>query len=253
MSLSEISLNNVSLNYPILGVNSRSIKKHIIKVATGGVIKQVAGETTVVKALSDISFVLKKGDRLGLIGHNGAGKSTLLRVLAGIFEPSVGRVKIHGKISSLLDVNLGMQLELSGYENIKTRCVFLGIAKEDVPEIIADIEEFTEMGSYLSLPVKTYSSGMALRLAFGLSTVVTPDILLIDEVIGAGDARFLEKAKARMNTYVEQSNILVMASHSNEIVKQFCNKALWLEHGSLKKLGEVNQVISAYEEYCATA
>jgi ABC-type polysaccharide/polyol phosphate transport system ATPase subunit len=200
-----------------------------------------------VDALTQISLHLQSGDRLGLIGHNGAGKSTLLRILAGIYEPSVGKVNINGSIGAMLDITLGMDPEATGYENIRIRGMILGLSKSEIEQIIPDIEEFTEMGSFLSMPVKTYSSGMTVRLAFAISTAIAPDILLMDEAIGAGDAHFMEKAQKRLENFVHQSEILVLASHSNAAIRQFCNKALWLEHGRVHMFDDVETVVSAYE------
>lgn len=244
--MATIELDQVSLTYPIYGTSSRSLKNNIMSLTTGGKLQQ--GDRLMhVDALINVSIKLETGDRLGLIGHNGAGKSTLLRIMAGIYEPSVGKVNINGSIGAMLDIALGMDPEATGYENIRIRGMILGLNKQEIEQIIPDIEEFTEMGSFLSMPVKTYSSGMAVRLAFAISTAVTPNILLMDEAIGAGDAHFMEKAQQRLENFVHQSEILVLASHANEAIRKFCNKALWLEHGKIRMFGEVNAVVSAYE------
>ena len=253
ITVSYIICNNVSLSFPVYDIDSRSLKKGIANIATGGRLCKEASGKLRVNALNNISIHLKKGDRLGLIGHNGAGKSTLLRVLSGVYEPMQGNVSVNGTIISLINISVGMQPTLTGYENIRMRGLVLGLSNDQINRITKDIEEFTELGNFLSMPVKTYSSGMMIRLAFGLSTALVPDILLIDEVIGAGDASFLEKAKNRMKEYINQANIMVLASHTNEIIKQFCNRALWLEHGSMKMFGEINEVMGAYEEsLCST-
>ncbi|WP_304985770.1 ABC transporter ATP-binding protein [Coxiella-like endosymbiont] len=237
--MSSIHIENLHLEYPLYGVNKRSLKKSILNAATGGKLKLINGSSVSVKALNDISFSLKHGDRLGLIGHNGSGKSTLLRVLAGVFAPKFGKVEIDGKVASLLDINIGIQPELNGYENIKIRGMLLGLSKKEIKSLIPDIQEFTEIGEYLAMPIKKYSTGMAVRLAFALSTIVDPDILLIDEIFGAGDTAFQFKARKRMDSFVKKSNIVVMASHSNEIIKTYCNKVLWLEHGNMRSFGGV--------------
>ena len=245
--MSYIACKDVSLAYPVYDVDARSLKRGLANIATGGrLVNETSGQLQV-KALNNINFHLKKGDRLGLIGHNGAGKSTLLRVLSGVYEPMQGRVHVKGNISSLINVNVGMQVTLTGYENIHMRGLILGLSKDQIKFIIKDIEEFTELGKFLSMPVKTYSSGMLVRLAFGLSTALTPDILLVDEVIGAGDAGFIEKAKNRMKMFVNQANIMVLSSHANDIIEQFCNKVLWLEHGQIKMFGTMTTVMEAYE------
>ncbi len=245
--MSYIICKNVSLTYPVYDIDARSLKRGIANIATGGRLSNGKSGKLQIQALNNISLHLKKGDRLGLIGHNGAGKSSLLRVLSGVYEPLQGNIYIKGNIVSLINISVGMQPTLTGYENIRMRGLILGLSNDQIKNIIKNIEEFTELGDFLSMPVKTYSSGMMIRLAFGLSTALVPDILLVDEVIGVGDAGFLEKAKNRMNEYVNQSNIMVLASHSNEIIKQFCNCVLWLEHGSVKMFGDVNSVMDAYE------
>ena len=245
--MSYIICKDVSLAYPIYDIDARSLKRGLVNIATGGRLENEGSGHLQVKALNNINFHLKKGDRLGLIGHNGAGKSTLLRVLSGVYEPQQGRVHVKGNISSLINVSVGMQPTLTGYENIRMRGFILGLSAEQIKFIISDIEEFTELGNFLSMPVKTYSSGMMIRLAFGLSTALIPDILLVDEVIGAGDAGFIEKAKNRMKSFVNKSNIMVLSSHSNDIIKQFCNRVLWLEHGNVKMFGDREEVLRVYE------
>jgi ABC-type polysaccharide/polyol phosphate transport system ATPase subunit len=243
--MSKINLKNVTLTYPIFGGNTRSFKHTLANIATGGRFTKEKNKIEV-KALDDITLSLSRGDKLGLIGHNGAGKSTLLRILAGIFEPEKGEVIIKGNVSSLLDLQVGMQLESNAYDNIRTKGLLLGLSKDEINQIIYDVEEFTELGNFLSLPVKTYSSGMLMRLAFGLATSCIPDILLIDEVIGTGDANFLNKAQQRLEKLISKSNILVLSSHSTEIIQKFCTKVLWLEHGKIKELGEVSRIIEMY-------
>jgi ABC-type polysaccharide/polyol phosphate transport system ATPase subunit len=247
--VSYIICKDVSLAYFIYDVDERSLKRGIANIATGGRLTNETNKKIQVQALNNISFQLNDGDRLGLIGHNGAGKSTLLRVLSGVYEPQQGLVSVRGSISSLINVSVGMEPMLTGYENIRMRGLILGLSNEHVKKITLDIESFTELGKFLSMPVKTYSSGMMIRLAFGLSTALAPDILLVDEVIGAGDAGFIDKAKKRMQSYVNQSNIMVFSSHANDLVRQFCNRVLWLEHGHVKMIGNTDEVMAAYEEY----
>lgn len=242
--MSEIILEDVSLHYPIYGANTRSFKRTLVDVATGGRLHN-KDKKIVVNALQNISFKLNKGDKLGLIGHNGAGKSTLLKVLAGIYEPQQGVIHINGKVSALLDIHVGMQFDANGYDNIKIRSLMMGLSKKEYCEIVPDIVDFTELGNFLSMPVKTYSSGMAMRLAFGMSTATTPDILLLDEVIGTGDASFINKAQRRIENLVTQSNIVIISSHMTDVIRKFCNKVLWLEHGVIKHFGGVD-VIDLY-------
>lgn len=245
--MSRIILENISLSYPIYGVSSRSLKKSVIKATTGGYFDR-SEKTVIVNAIDQLSFSLSSGDRLALIGHNGAGKSTLLRVLAGIYEPTHGRLTVNGTRGAILDIGFGMEPDLSGYDNIITRSLLMNIPRKKLANFIADIEEFTEIGDYLSMPVKTYSTGMAMRLAFAISTAFPSNILLIDEVIGTGDAHFFAKAQARLQHLLQQTDIVILASHSMETVRQFCNKGLFLEHGMRKNFGELDQIINQYEQ-----
>jgi ABC-type polysaccharide/polyol phosphate transport system ATPase subunit len=249
--MSFIRLKNVSLSYPLLGSYSRSLKQSMMEV----LVKRppyITEQNKIihVEALKNINFELTRGDRLGLIGPNGAGKSTLLKVLAGIYPPSTGSIEIKGKISPLMGINVGMNPLATGYENIKFRCLLHGFDSKEIQKIIQDVEEFTQLGHFLSMPVRTYSSGMNVRLSFGIATAIVPDILIIDEVVGAGDAQFINKARQRLSQLIESSNILVLASHSEEIIKKFCNKLLWLEKGGIVKFSDQNidQILSEYKQ-----
>lgn len=244
--MSHILANKISLSYPIFGADTQSLKRDVLNITTGGRLKLNSGAITQVNALKNVSFELKDGDKVGLIGHNGSGKSSLLKVLSGVYAPNEGSLDIQGQISSLIDINVGVQHNLSGYENIRIRGLIMGYDADTIERIIEDVTEFSELGNYLAMPVKTYSSGMQVRLAFAMSTAISPDILLIDEVIGAGDARFLQKAKERMARVIMNSNILLLASHSDDIIREFCNKAILLEHGEIKLCGTPDEVLSAY-------
>jgi ABC-2 type transport system ATP-binding protein len=243
--VSKISATQISLDYPIVGLGSRSLKNHILGAATGGLISGSDG-IPVVKALRDINFSMLPGDRVGLIGHNGAGKSTLLKVLAGIYQPTGGVLNVEGTVVSTLNLSLGMEPEATGIENIITRGLLLGMNKRDILQKLPSIAEFTELGDYLDMPVRIYSAGMTTRLAFATVTAMDADILLMDEVIGTGDAAFLHKAELRLNDFMNRTQILVLASHSESMIKQFCNKALLLEHGRLVGFGAVD---SMFEDY----
>jgi ABC-type polysaccharide/polyol phosphate transport system ATPase subunit len=197
----------------------------------------------VVRSLEDVSFTLEHGDRLGLIGPNGAGKSTLLRLLAGVYEPVAGRVSVEGRISSLFVAAPGLDLDDSGYENIKTCGMYLGMTAEEMEAKLPDIMEFCELGNYLALPVRTYSAGMIMRLSFALATSIDPDILLLDEGLGSGDARFAAKAEERMNRLIGRSNIMVIASHADGVIEHMCNKAAFLERGRLIAFGPTERTI----------
>ncbi len=238
-----IQLENVSLEDPIYGTSSRSLKNTVIHLATGG---KLNNEEKIVRveALKNIHLKLEVGDRLGLIGHNGAGKTTLLKVLAQIYEPTKGSVKISGKTNCLFDIMVGMDTSLSGYDNIFLRGLILGYSKDEIKKAIPLVEEFAELGAYIRMPLKSYSSGMLLRLAFGIITSIGSEILLIDEIVNVGDARFLEKAKARMTSLIHQSDIMVLSTHDNNTIKEFCNKAIWLEKGEIKFSGTVDEVLN---------
>lgn len=247
--MTHIDLNNVSLRYRVYGTSTRSLKRSLLQFATGGRLKNDATDSIIsVDALKQISFRLDKGDRLGLIGANGAGKSTLLKVMAGLYAPTSGSIEIKGHTSPLLSLGVGMQPNSSGYENIRLRCLIHGYSKQETEKVTADLEEFTELGDFLSMPVKIYSSGMNVRLSFGMATAIDPDILLLDEVVGAGDASFMQKAQKRLDNLVGKCNILVFASHSNELIAKMCNKAIWLDQGIVRHFGKSEEVIKLYQE-----
>jgi ABC-type polysaccharide/polyol phosphate transport system ATPase subunit len=240
-----LEVENVCLTYPIYGANSRSFKATLINMATGGRIDKQSG-SVMVEALKNVSFKLEKGDRLALVGHNGAGKSTLLKVLAQIYEPNRGVVRVEGRMNCLFDIMMGMDHELNGYENIMLRGVILGLSKAEIEEIIPKVVNFSELGDFMKMPIKSYSSGMKVRLAFGIITHVFSEILLIDEIVNVGDAKFIEKAKEQMRSLVNQSEFMVLSTHDNNLVRELCNKALWLEKGTVKKIGSVDEVLNAF-------
>ncbi len=244
--MARIELRDVSVEFPIYNLSSRSFKKNFLRVATGGNVAQNTNDHVVVRALNDINLLLEHGDRVGLIGHNGSGKSTLLRLLATIYEPTGGDILIDGHISPMLDLISGIEIEFTGYENILMRGAILGLNSKQIREKTEQIVEFTGLGDYLSMPVRTYSSGMMVRLAFAISTSINPEILLIDEVFGAGDAEFMEKAQAKMVSLLNQSSIVVIATHSDDLITEFCNKALLMEKGSIKYFGSVDQALKLY-------
>ncbi len=244
--MASIILERVTVDFPIYNAKKRSLKSELIRRTVGGHIEAIDDNHVSVMALRDISLTLRDGDRLGLVGHNGAGKSTLLRVLSGVYEPPIGRVTIEGSISSLTDMMMGMDIEATGYENILLRSVFLGLSVKQANANIDEIEKFTELGQFLKLPMRTYSSGMMVRLAFAISTAVTPEILIMDELIGAGDAAFINKAEARMNGLIGRTHILVLASHSEDMIRRLCNKAALMNEGKLLMLGPVDEVLAAY-------
>ncbi|QIK36720.1 ABC transporter ATP-binding protein [Caldichromatium japonicum] len=246
--MASVVLENVWVSFPIYSAANRSLKNRLIQSATGGTIRAdtVSQRIPVVQALQDVSLRLKDGDRLGLIGHNGAGKTTLLRVLAGIYEPNSGRVKTQGRVAPLFDIALGMNLESTGYENIILRGLFLGLKRKEIRAMMDEIAEFTELGEFLNLPIRTYSAGMQMRLAFAVSTSVVPDILLLDEGIGVGDAAFLHKARVRLDRFTEQVPIIVLSSHSEDLVRSMCPNSLLMEHGRVVFAGPTDEALERY-------
>ncbi len=245
---SHVLLKNVGISYPIFDVKSRSLKANFVRLTTGGIVSSNAKSVTV-DALKNINIELKHGDRLALIGHNGAGKSTLLKTIAGIYEPTEGVISTNGSIASLLDISLGMNSESSGRGNIYSRGMLLGMTRKQIDEISEDIIEFTELADFIDLPVRTYSSGMAVRLAFAISTAVKPDILLLDEVIGAGDASFMERARIRITELIESVGILIFSSHSEQDVRDFCNRGIVLDAGKIVFDGTVNDAFDFYKTH----
>jgi ABC-type polysaccharide/polyol phosphate transport system ATPase subunit len=242
----ELTLENVSVSFPIYHGGSRSLKKNLLFRSSGGHLANDANHRIIVEALRNISARFQPGDRVALIGANGAGKTTLLRVMAGIYEPVTGTVTSRGRISPMFDIGLGIDSEISGYENIRLRGLILGLSPLEMEERMQDIVEFTELGDYLDIPVRTYSTGMMTRLVFAVATCFAPEILLMDEWIVAGDASFISKAQHRIQTFVENASILILASHSLAICRQFCKKAIWMEAGQIKAFGPVEEVIDAY-------
>jgi lipopolysaccharide transport system ATP-binding protein len=246
--MASIEFNNVCVDFPIYNANGRSLKNRLIQVATGGQLGADQQGRVIVRALEGLSFTIKDGDRVGLLGHNGAGKSTLLRLLCGVYEPSSGIARINGKIGSLIDISLGIDPEATGRENIYLRAGLLGMTRAEISKQIDGIIEFSELGNFVDMPLRTYSSGMHLRLAFAVSTILRPEILLMDEWLSVGDEGFKHKAEMRMTELVQATNILVIASHSREVILHTCNRVIWLEHGKIHMDGDPHSVATAYFE-----
>jgi ABC-type polysaccharide/polyol phosphate transport system ATPase subunit len=228
-----ISISDLTVEFAIFGASSRSLKNSIIAQATGGKVMAGARDVVVVRAIDGLNLQVRDGDRVGLMGHNGSGKSTLLRVLSGIYKPNAGRIEIEGHVGTLLDPAAGMDMEATGYENIYLRGHLLGMTTREIKSKLDEIASFSELGDFLSLPMKTYSAGMAARLAFAISTAPETDILLVDEGIGAGDAEFQKKAEERISRLFEKTSIVLIASHSEELLARFCNRRIRMEHGKL--------------------
>lgn len=234
--MAQVIFKDVTLSYPIYSARSMSLRTHLVRAATGGQIEGESSQITVVTALKNASFELNDGDSVGLIGHNGAGKSTLLRTIAGIYPPVSGTIKTTGKIATVLEIGAGMEPELSGYDNIIQLGMMMGLSYKQAKDTIPDVENFTELGNFLQLPVRTYSSGMTMRLMFAVATSVTPEILLIDEMFSTGDSNFQEKSQHRLQSLIKNSKIFVFASHDIQLIKKYCNRILKLHHGNIQEI-----------------
>lgn len=244
--MSLIEFKNVCIDFPIFNSKSRSLKHKLINFATGGQLSRDHNGYVVVRALHNVSFVLNDGDRVGVVGHNGSGKSTLLRCLGGIYKPSFGYANIHGKCCSLIDISLGIDPEATGRENIYIRGSLLGMTKKEINDRFSEIEHFADLGHFIDLPVRTYSSGMHLRLAFSVSTITQSNILLMDEWLSVGDENFRTKAEKRVSEMVASTNILVIATHSKDLVYKVCNRVLYFDHGQLIADGTPDYVCKKY-------
>lgn len=204
------------------------------------------GADGTVQALRDLSLTVEDGERLAVVGHNGAGKSSLLKLLAAIYPPTKGVCSVQGRISSMFELATGFEMELNGWDNIYLRGLMLGETPNSIKGKMKEIAEFSELGNFLNMPVKYYSSGMFLRLAFSISTAIEPDILLLDEVVAAGDAAFIEKATQRMNSMINTAKIMVYVTHSMPQAVSMCNRCIWLERGNILMDGEPKEVTEAY-------
>ena len=244
--MANVNFEKAFVEFPIFNATGRSLTSSILKVATGGMLDSDPNGRVLVKALTNISFSLHEGDRVALLGHNGAGKSTLLRALGRVYAPTKGTAEIVGRVGSLIDINLGINPEATGRENVFIRGQLLGLTKKEISTKYQEIVDFAELGNFMEMPVRTYSTGMHLRLAFAVSTVVRPEILLMDEWLSVGDADFQHKAEARLMELVSETKILVIATHSRALVESVCNRAIWLEHGQIKMDGPASEVSKAY-------
>ena len=247
-----ITLHNVCVNIPIFDVSRASLKKALIGRAIGGRFAQ-SGSHLIVNALKNITFEAHDGDRIALVGDNGSGKSSLLRVASRVYPPTSGTLSIIGNVSPMFDATLGMSMDATGLENIQIAGTIWGMTRSQIKNCVDDIATFTELGDYLKVPVRTYSNGLMLRLAFAIATARAPEILLVDEIIGVGDNVFFQKAIDRMQKLVERSRILMVAAHQDTTLRQLCNKAIWLSHGSLVEYGDIEHVLAAYRGQNAAA
>lgn len=240
MSEYAIEVNNLCINYK--GLKSYYIKKSLLRG------KHEKAE--VFEAVKNVSFSVKKGEILGLVGRNGSGKSTILNSIAGIFSPNSGTIDLHGNSVSLLSIGVGFQKELSGRENIVLSGMLLGFSKKQVLERMEEIIEFSELGEFIEAPVRTYSSGMYSKLAFSITAILETDIMLIDEVLSVGDAKFKKKSYNKMKSLINDANrTVIIVSHSADTIRGLCNKVLWIDTGEVKMYGETDEVLDAYEKF----
>ena len=239
-----ISFKNVSLDFRVDAVRHATLKSAALQF-----FRPRRSTPRIIRALQSVSITIHAGERVGIIGPNGAGKSTLLKVLARIYPPQTGEVWVEGHVCPLFEFVTGFEMEATGWDNIRTRALLLGMSAREIEEKIEEIGRFTELEEFLDIPVRCYSSGMLLRLAFATSTAVDPEILLLDEVMAAGDAAFIDRARARMDTLMKRASIVVCASHSLNMLPRFCERTLWLDRGCIVMDGATPEVILAYESH----
>lgn len=239
---SNIKIENLTLNFRLYHDKGQSLKEFF-----AGLLKhRKKAKYSEFCALKNINLEIAHGDRIGIVGHNGAGKSTLLKAICGIYYATEGAVKVNGRIAPLLEIGAGFNIELSGRENIYLNGAILGYSKDKLKEIEFEIIEFTGLAEFIDTPVKYYSTGMYMRLAFAIATAVHPDILILDELFAGGDAEFIDKALARMHEFIDRSSIMVFVSHQPDLLRRLCNRVIWIDHGSIVADGEPDVVINNY-------
>lgn len=236
-----IKAEHVSVKYLMTYDRIKSMKEYLVQLVKGKI------QYEEFWALRDVSFEVKKGEVLGIIGHNGAGKSTLLKVISGILKPTEGSVQINGTIVPMLELGSGFDFDLTGRENVFLNGAILGYSEQFLKEKYEEIVAFSELGQFIDVPLRNYSSGMVMRLAFSIATVVNPDVLIVDEILAVGDADFQEKSKKRMLELMGGGTTVLFVSHSLPQIREMCNNAIWLEHGQMKLCGDVQTVCDAYE------
>lgn len=236
-----IKAENVSVKYLMTYDRIKSMKEYLVQLVKGKIKYEEFW------ALKDVSFEVKKGEVLGIIGHNGAGKSTLLKVISGILKPTTGSVQVKGTIVPMLELGSGFDFDLTGRENVFLNGAILGYSEQFLKEKYEEIVEFSELGQFIDVPLRNYSSGMVMRLAFSVATVVQPDILIVDEILAVGDAAFQEKSKKRMLELMGGGTTVLFVSHSIQQIREMCNRVIWLEHGVVVQSGETESICDAYE------
>lgn len=241
-----IELIDVAVEFPVYNAASHSLKNRMLSAITGGKIDRQHDGTVVVKGLQNLNLRICAGERIGLVGHNGSGKTTLLRVLSGIYHPTQGQAHITGDCVSLINIGLGIDPEATGRENIHLRGVMMGMRPDAIIARMEEIIDFTGLGDFVDMPFRTYSTGMQMRLAFAVSTAIRPQILVLDEWLSTGDEEFKGRAERRMREIVSAAEILILASHSRELLLANCNRLIWLEHGQVRMDGKAVDVAKGY-------
>ncbi len=241
MSVEMVIVDNVSMRFKLDQNKIKSLKEFVVK----GVAHKMKYEDF--SALKNVSFSVEKGDVVGIVGRNGSGKSTILKCIAGIYKPTEGKITVHGNIVPMLELGSGFDMEMTGRENIYLNGAILGYSQEFLNAKYEEIVTFSELGNFIYEPIRTYSSGMLMRLAFSIATVVNPEILIVDEILAVGDAPFQEKSRARMNELMSGGTTVFFVSHSIEQIREMCNKVIWLSHGEMKMYGATGTVCDAYE------
>ncbi|MBR1842195.1 MAG: ABC transporter ATP-binding protein [Oscillospiraceae bacterium] len=236
-----IEVDKVTMCYKMTFDRVQSLKEYLVQLLKGKI------KYEEFRALNNISFCVNKGEVLGIIGHNGAGKSTLLKVISGILKPTSGSVKVNGVVVPMLELGSGFDFDLTGRENIFLNGAILGYSEQFLNEKYDEIVEFSELGSFIDVPLRNYSSGMVMRLAFSIATVVEPDILIVDEILAVGDADFQAKSKARMMELMSGGTTVLFVSHSLPQIREMCDRVLWLDHGEMKMIGDTETVCNEYE------
>ena len=240
-----IKLDRVNLEFKVRRYKRLSLKEFLVR----GMFSKAANPVIEVKALDSVSLNVKEGERVGIIGHNGAGKSTLLKLLAGIYPPTSGARTVRGRISSLFDITLGFEQDASGWENIYYRSYLQGESPQSVKGKVQEIAAFTELGDFLDMPVRYYSAGMMIRLAFAIATAIEPEILIVDEVLAVGDLSFQHKATERIRAMMAQARLMVIVSHDLDRLKQLCSRIIWMDHGQVKMDGDPAATVAAYQHH----
>ena len=241
MSKTMVEVNDVSIKFDLSNDRINTLKEFMIKLVT----KKIKFDEF--WALQNVSFQIEQGDVLGIIGKNGAGKSTLLKVISGIMKPTKGRAVVHGNIVPMLELGSGFDFELSGKENIFLNGAILGYSEEFLNEKYDEIVAFSELGDFINVPLRNYSSGMVMRLAFSIATVVNPEVLIVDEILAVGDAQFQEKSKNKMLEMMSGGTTVLFVSHMLPQIREMCNKVVWLEHGQVVAFGDTKEICDRYE------